>query len=324
MSAERLQKLLARAGLASRRGAEEFIRQGRVTVNGVAAGWATRRTRSETRSRSTARCCVCRPGHRYLLLNKPRGYLVTRSDPEGRPTVYDLLPPRTMRGLFPVGRLDFHSEGLLLLTDDGDLAQRVAHPSHGCIKLYRVRVRGRPDRAALDRLRGGIVIDGKRTAPARIRLLRGPASEANAWLEVELGEGRSRQIREMFFRIGHPVKRLKRVAIGSLSDPRLAPGGVREVTQGEVARLRAGGGGRGGAPGGTADELAGAAGPRWWRSTGPRASARRPSPGGWRSGSVCRTWRPARCTGRSASRPSIAGSTRTTRRGWSGSPPSSS
>ncbi len=243
MGTERLQKLLARAGLASRRGAEEYLRQGRVTVNGVAAGIGDKADPKRDAIKVDGKLLRLPAGHRYLLLNKPRGYLVTRKDPEGRPTVYDLLPPKTTRGLFPVGRLDFHSEGLLLLTDDGDLAQRIAHPSHGCTKLYRVRVRGRPDRAALDRLRGGIVIDRKRTAPARIRLLRGPAGDANTWLEVELGEGRSRQIREMFLRVGHPVKRLKRIAIGSLSDPQLAPGGVREVTAAEVAQLRSGGGG---------------------------------------------------------------------------------
>lgn len=244
MSEERLQKLLARAGLASRRGAEEFLRAGRVTVNGVVAGLGDKADPEQDAIKVDGRILKLPAGHRYLLLNKPRGCLVTRSDPQGRATIYDLLPARTARGLFPVGRLDFHSEGLLLLTDDGELAQRVAHPRHGCTKLYRVRVRGRPDRAALDRLRRGIVIDRKRTAPARIRLLRGPAGEPNAWLEVELGEGRSRQIREMFFRIGHPVKRLKRIAIGSLSDPQLPPGGVREVTPREVARLREGGGGR--------------------------------------------------------------------------------
>ena len=245
MSEERIQKLLARAGLGSRRGSEQYLREGRGTVNGAVAALGDKADPARDAIKVDGRLLKLPTGHRYLLLYKPRGYLVTRSDPEGRPTIYDLLPPKTARGLFPVGRLDFHSEGLLLLTDDGDLAQRVAHPSHGCTKLYRVRVRGRPDRAALDQLRAGIVIDGRRTAPARIRLLRGPAGEENAWLEVELGEGRSRQIREMFFRIGHPVKRLKRIAIGSLSDPRLGPGGVREVTPREVARLREAGGGAG-------------------------------------------------------------------------------
>jgi 23S rRNA pseudouridine2605 synthase len=241
VSEERLQKLLARAGLASRRGAEEYLRAGRVTVNGTVAGLGDKADPASDAIKVDGRRLRLPAGHRYLLLNKPRGYLVTRSDPEGRPTVYDLLPQRAARGLFPVGRLDFHSEGLLLLTDDGELAQRIAHPRHGCTKLYRVRVRGRPDRAAIDRLRSGVIIERRRTAPARIRLLRVPTGDPNAWLEVELGEGRSRQIREMFFRIGHPVKRLKRVAIGSLSDPHLPPGGVRELTAREVARLRRGG-----------------------------------------------------------------------------------
>ncbi len=242
MSEERLQKLLARAGLASRRGSEKFLREGRVTVNGAVAALGDKADPARDAIKVDGRMLKLPAGNRYLLLNKPRGYLVTRSDPEGRPTVFDLLPAKTSRGLFPVGRLDFHSEGLLLLTDDGDLAQRIAHPRHGCTKLYKVRVRGRPDRASLDRLRKGILIDRRRTAPAKVRLLRGRANEDNAWLEVELGEGRSRQIREMFFRIGHPVKRLRRIGIGSLSDPRLPPGGVREVTPREVERLRQGGG----------------------------------------------------------------------------------
>ncbi len=244
MSEERLQKLLARAGLASRRGAEEFLRQGRVTVNGAVAGLGDKADPERDAIKVDGQLLRLPTGHRYLLLNKPRGYLVTRSDPEGRPTVYDLLAKGRGKGLFPVGRLDYHSEGLLLLTDDGELAQRVAHPRHGCTKTYRVRVRGRPDKAALDRLRAGIVLNRRRTAPARIRLLRGPAGEANAQLEVELGEGRSRQIREMFFRVGHPVKRLKRVAIGPLSDPRLPPGAVRELTAREIDQLRRLAGGR--------------------------------------------------------------------------------
>ena len=242
MSEERLQKLLARAGVASRRAAEEMIRAGRVTVNGEVAGLGDKADPGRDTIKVDGRRLRLPSSHRYLLLNKPRGMLVTRSDPQGRPTVYDLLPPKQRRGLFPVGRLDYHSEGLLLLTDDGDLAQRVSHPRHGCTKTYHVRVRGAPDRAALDRLRRGIVLEGKRTAPARIRRVRGSSGEANARLEVQLGEGRSRQIREMFFRVGHPVKRLRRVAIGGLSDPGLPPGAVRELSPSEVERLRQAGG----------------------------------------------------------------------------------
>lgn len=181
--------------------------------------------------------------HRYLLLNKPKGCLTTRSDPAGRATVFDLIPPHLARGLKTVGRLDYQSEGLLLLTDDGELAQIVAHPRYGCRKTYAVKVKGTPDDLQLDRLRQGIVIGGRRTAPAKITPLvgsdsRGRTPTGNSWWTVELQEGRTRQIREMFFRIGHPVRKLRRVAIGQLSDPRLPPGSYRELRAAEVERLR--------------------------------------------------------------------------------------
>jgi 23S rRNA pseudouridine2605 synthase len=182
--------------------------------------------------------------HRYLLLNKPRGFVTTVSDPEGRPTVLDLVPERLRRGLRPVGRLDFDTEGLLLLTDDGELGQRVAHPRYGCKKTYEVKVKGAPGEASLDRLRHGIPIAGRLTAPSEIRprpgarrRRRGEESQ-NTWWMVRLSEGRTRQIREMFLRIGHPVQKLRRVAIGPLRDPRLPVGGIRELTPEEVRRLR--------------------------------------------------------------------------------------
>lgn len=240
MSAERLQKILARAGVTSRRKAEELIRQGRVTVNGAVASVGDKASGRDDAIKVDGKLLGPPAQHRYLLVHKPRGYVSTKSDPEGRPTVLDLVAPRHRGTLFPVGRLDFHSEGLIILTDDGELAQRVSHPRHGCVKTYRVKVKGAPERAEIDRLRNGMVIDGRKTRPARIEPLRrgrGRPEQGNSWWTVEIGEGRTRQIREMFFRVGHPVQKLRRVAIGPISDPRLKPGTYRELDRDEVACL---------------------------------------------------------------------------------------
>ncbi len=245
MAHERLQKLMARASTWSRRQAEELIRDGRVTVNGLVA--------SIGQQADPAVDAVKVNGQRlhiptsvvgiYVLLNKPPGYVSTRRDPEGRPTVLDLLPSRLRETVRPVGRLDFNTEGLLLLTDDGELANQVAHPRFGCVKSYEVKVKGSPDRAALERLRTGIKLEGKVTAPARVetRRVRGSRDlSTNTWWTIAINEGRTRQIREMFFRVGHPVQRLRRVAIGSLRDPALKLGSWRMVTEEEVERLTAG------------------------------------------------------------------------------------
>jgi 23S rRNA pseudouridine2605 synthase len=273
MSEERLQKILARAGIASRRKAEELIREGRVTVNGQPAGIGDKADLERDSVKLDERRIQAPAVHRYLLLNKPRGVMSTVSDPAGRPTVIDLVPPALRRALVPVGRLDFQTEGLLLLTDDGDLAQHVAHPSFGCWKTYEVKVRGRPADEQIERLRSGIVLEGRRTAPCRIAALprsskssrssrssktaraaarraggggpggrrnprRAPEGDTSSWWSVELGEGRTRQIREMFQRIGHPVQKLRRIAIGPVSDPDIPVGSLRELSEREVAALR--------------------------------------------------------------------------------------
>lgn len=238
----RLQKVIAAAGIASRRAAEALIRDGRVTVNGrvvTAPGsradpWADDIRLDGRRVPPPARL-------RYFLVNKPAGCVTTRSDPQGRPTVLDLF--RGVPGyLYPVGRLDFESEGLLIVTNDGELAARLTHPRYGLVKTYRVIVRGRPSREALDRLRRGIVIDGRRTAPARVRVVRafarGRGTERTE-LIIAIHEGRNRQVRRMCAAVGHPVERLTREAIGPLRDPRLRPGTWRELTAQEVARLKA-------------------------------------------------------------------------------------
>ena len=240
---DRLQKILARAGVASRRAAEEVITAGRVTVNGRVAGLGDRADPSRDAIKVDGKRILLPTRHRYLLLNKPRAVMSTVSDPGGRPTVIDLVPPALRKGLAPVGRLDFLTEGLLLLTDDGDFAQRVAHPRYGCVKVYEVKVEGEPGERALAKLRGGIVLDGRRTAPAKIvrhRPRGGRTAEpgSSSWWRVELHEGRTRQIREMFQRVGHPVLRLRRVAIGPVSDPALPQGAVRELTEAEVEALR--------------------------------------------------------------------------------------
>jgi 23S rRNA pseudouridine2605 synthase len=180
------------------------------------------------------------PRH-YLLLYKPEGHITSRSDPEGRPTVFDLVPPRLRSKLVAVGRLDYDTEGLLILTDDGGFANRVAHPRFGCTKTYEVKVKGQPSDQKVQRLRKGVVIEGRKTLPATIEPLRrrlgGRGSESNSWWQVEIKEGRTRQIREMFARVGHPVLRLRRVAIGGIRDSRLPKGAFRELSDREINRL---------------------------------------------------------------------------------------
>lgn len=242
MKSERLQKALSRAGIASRRKAEELIREGRVTVNGRVAVIGEKADPATDAIKIDGK--RVQPGHgaRYLLMNKPRGILTAVSDAEGRRTVLDLVPAALRRALVPVGRLDYHTEGLLILTDDGEFANRLSHPRYGCHKTYEVKVKGAPDEAKLARLRHGIVLDGRRTSPCRIQPLRVTAQRGeeggNAWFRVELAEGRTRQIREMFFRVGHPVQKLRRIAIGPLEDPDLPVGGLRELTEPELAALR--------------------------------------------------------------------------------------
>lgn len=286
MSAERLQKLLARAGVASRRKVEELIVEQRVTVNGRIATLGDKADLEVDSVKLDGKRIRLPDRQRYLLMNKPKGVLTTLTDDKGRPTVIDLIPQGLRNGLFPVGRLDFQTEGLLVLTTDGELAQRIAHPRFGCRKLYEVKVKGVPREEEIEKLRRGIVIDGRRTRPAYIDPLRRTArgeDEGNTWYEVQLGEGRSRQIREMFFRIGHPVQKLKRVAIGPLRDPELPSGTFRTLDEKEIEALRTAGadlekGARGATRGSTrppAERTSG--GPRKpavpTRSRSPRTSA---------------------------------------------------
>ncbi|HEV8336065.1 MAG TPA: pseudouridine synthase [Candidatus Polarisedimenticolia bacterium] len=234
-SGERLQKIIASAGLASRREAEGWIREGRVSLNGrVVRELGTRADPSRDTIRLDGRR-LGRPERRIaLLLNKPRGFLSTCSDPEKRPTVMSLIAGVRER-VYPVGRLDFASEGLLILTNDGELAMAVTHPRNQCRKVYRVKVRGIPSDEALHRIARGVVLEGRKTLPAHVSRVR---SESNAWLEVTLTEGRKNQIRKVFEKMGYPVLKLKRIAIGGIGDRGLAPGAWRKLTDAEIRSLK--------------------------------------------------------------------------------------
>ncbi len=239
----RIQKIIASAGTASRRQAEAWIREGRVRVNGRVAVLGERADpESDSIKVDEKRIRPASGPKTYLLLNKPRGFVTTVSDPRKRDTVLDLLPGALRRGIKPVGRLDVQTEGLILMTDDGDLARLVTHPSTGCPKEYMVKVAGEPAEAKLAKLRrGGLRLDGRPTRPCAIERVSGTPrrgeEEGNSWLRVTLTEGRSRQIRRMFEMVGHPVSKLKRVAIGPIRDARLTPGAYRRLAASEVAAL---------------------------------------------------------------------------------------
>src|SRR5260370_13671805 len=223
---QRLQKLIAAAGIASRRHAEELIASGKVSVNGkVITAMGTKEDPDKDHIKVSGKLINPKLKARenvYVLLNKPRGYLSSVSDPEDRPVVVDLLPPSLGR-LHPVGRLDFNTEGLLLLTNDGELTNFVTAARNRVEKVYEVKVKGVPSESAIDRLRRGVTLDdGVRTSPAKIRKLDETAT--NAWYEVLLHQGRNQQVRRMFELIGHSVIKLRRVRIGLLTDAGLKPG----------------------------------------------------------------------------------------------------
>ncbi|HEY8188862.1 MAG TPA: pseudouridine synthase [Pyrinomonadaceae bacterium] len=236
---ERLQKLIANAGIASRRHAEEMIVAGEVTVNGKVVTELGTKADPET-DHIKVRGKLINPSLEkkekvYVLLNKPRGYLSSVSDPEGRPTVLELLPASLGR-LYPVGRLDFNTEGLLLLTNDGEFTNYITSARNKVEKVYEGKVKGVPDEQAIARLRRGITLeDGTRTAPAKIRRL--GETETNAWFEILLHEGKNQQIRRMFDAIGHSVIKLRRSRIGSLRDDDLKPKKWRRLTPDEVKLL---------------------------------------------------------------------------------------
>nr|WP_297180745.1 pseudouridine synthase [uncultured Agathobaculum sp.] len=231
---ERLQKILAQAGLCSRREAEKWMLDGRVTVNGRAASPGDRADLKRDKVLVDGKPIGMAEEKRYLMLYKPRGYVSTRKDERGRKTVADLVRDCKAR-VVPVGRLDYNSEGLLLLTNDGELVHALTHPRHEVEKHYEVRVRGRLDNLA--KLSEPMEIDGYRIRPATVTVLE--QDEQSAKLRLTIHEGRNRQIRKMCEQCGLEVRRLKRVAVGALSlDPRLKSGAWRDLTADELAYLQ--------------------------------------------------------------------------------------
>ena len=228
---ERLQKVLARAGLGSRRTCEDLIAEERVRVNGQLAELGRRVDPDHDLVEVDGAPIGIRPGLVHYLLNKPAGTITTAADPQGRPTVIQLVPAEPR--VFPVGRLDLDTEGLLLLTNDGELANRISHPSGGVDKEYLAEVEGQPSRAALRRLREGVDLDDGRTAPAQASLV------SASLVRLTIHEGRNRQVRRMLEAVGHPVTRLIRTRIGPLTDRRLAPGAWRPLAPEELRALEA-------------------------------------------------------------------------------------
>jgi len=236
VTSERLQKLMAAAGLGSRRACEELIRAGRVSVNGKPISLGEKADPRHDDIRVDGRPLAAAEQTMYLALHKPRG-VVSSLEPQGdRQTVRDLVPGAAR--LFPVGRLDLESEGLILMTNDGELALRLTHPRYGCEKEYRVLLSRRPDEQQLEIWRRGVVLEGGlRTAPALVRV-ESPAGRG-AWVRVVMGEGRKRDIREIAMRLGLSVVRLQRIRIGSLLLGSLRPGQSRELTAAEARQLLA-------------------------------------------------------------------------------------
>ncbi|PLX82047.1 MAG: pseudouridine synthase [Desulfuromonas sp.] len=231
----RLQKFLAQAGVASRRQAERLIVEGRVLVNGVRAELGMRVLPETDRVDVDGRRVRARTDQVYLLLNKPTGFLTTRSDPQGRPIVYSLLGEDRDR-VQAVGRLDFNTEGALLFTNDGELARRLQHPRFKVTKTYQVRVRGKVSDDVCRRLAAGVVLDDGPTLPAKVRRIRGGGS--HSLVEISLREGRNRQVRRMCEAVGCPVSRLRRTQIGPVDVGNLPLGEVRRLRAGEIAALK--------------------------------------------------------------------------------------
>jgi 23S rRNA pseudouridine2605 synthase len=233
VDAERVQKVLARAGYGSRRAAEELVRAERVAIDGRVAVLGDRVDPDVARVTVDGVPVATAPGLVHYLLHKPTRVVTTASDPEGRATVVDLVPDEPR--VFPVGRLDYDTSGLLVLTNDGQLTQALTHPSRGVPKTYLAEVVGVPTRSTLRRLRDGVTLDDGPTAPARVRLV-GERGDAAA-VELTIHEGRNRQVRRMLDAVGHPVTRLTRTRVGPLHDERLREGEWRTLTVGEVRAL---------------------------------------------------------------------------------------
>jgi 23S rRNA pseudouridine2605 synthase len=240
---ERLQKILARAGYGSRRSTEALITAGRVRVNGApVTQLGTQADPDADRIEVDGEPIVLSAAHVYLAMNKPQGFVTTAADPQRRKTVMQLLPPDLPPHVLPVGRLDRETEGLLIFTNDGEFAHRLAHPRYEIEKEYLALVEGRPAERALRQLREGVIIDGIETAPAQIEIAAAPEAfeerPRHTWVRLVIHEGRKRQVRRMLATIGHQVRTLVRVRIGEVQLGRLARGKTRPLTGAEVAALR--------------------------------------------------------------------------------------
>ena len=232
----RLQKVIAASGLASRRKAEEWIAQGRVMINGkIVRELGTRIDPERDHVKVDGRHLKAVEPYAYLLLNKPKGIVSTLNDPEGRPTIEHLLHGVTLR-MFPVGRLDFDTEGLMLLTNHGELAQALLHPRYHVAKVYLAKVKGVLTDDEIDQLARGVKLEDGMTAPATVKKIR--KAKENSWLEVTIYEGRKHQIKRMFEVVGHPVLKLKRIRFGPLALGNLLPGEFRYLTDREANTLR--------------------------------------------------------------------------------------
>ncbi|MBI4689087.1 MAG: rRNA pseudouridine synthase [Nitrospirae bacterium] len=232
---ERLQKILAKMGIASRRGAEEIILEGRVTINGKTATLGMKADMSKDHIKLDGKLLTKPEPKIYLMLNKPRGVITTLSETEERPTIRNFLKKIKYRA-FPVGRLDYDSEGLLFLTNDGDFAHAVLHPSKKIPKTYHVKIKGFLEDDKIERLKKGVKLQDGLTLPSVVKKLR--KSEENSWIEITIYEGRKRQVRRMLERVGHSVLKLKRVRINGIELGNLAPGEIRYLTPMEVNKIK--------------------------------------------------------------------------------------
>jgi pseudouridine synthase len=238
MTEERIQKIIARSGLCSRRDADRLIAEGRVTVDGRVAKPGEKANPELARIKVDDRVLKSPEALRYLLLYKPREVMTTCDDPAERKTVLDIVRPTVRERVYPVGRLDYHSEGLLILTNDGDLAARIAHPRYGVVREYHVKIRGDLTSSEYRKLMSGSSVEGRHVKPLRAQRHSRVRGGRSTWWRVEVMEGRTHEVRELFFRAGHPVQRLRRTAIGPLRDDTLKPGEYRTISSDECDAMR--------------------------------------------------------------------------------------
>ncbi|MCX7991373.1 MAG: rRNA pseudouridine synthase [Proteobacteria bacterium] len=233
----RLQKIIADAGIASRREAERLIQEGRVTVNGkVITELGFKADPIEDYIKVDGKLIKRVEKIVYLLFNKPKEVMCTTNDPEGRETIFDIVKKGVKERVWPVGRLDYHSEGLILLTNDGELTMRLTHPKYKVEKVYEVKVKDFPTEDKLNKLRNGVYLEDGKTLPCEIEFIK--KTKENSWYKVVLREGKKQQIRRMFMKIAHPVMKLKRIAIGPLKLGKLPIGSYRYLTEKEIAELK--------------------------------------------------------------------------------------